>query len=124
MDDLKSGPAGSIGDAMPSTGGTTGQKMNVTDEWKKKKAKTECAMDAMKPGFNKTIPEETEKSFDAEKNSQMSINQLKSIMHNTAELLAMIKKDDLLPEWVETKITLAEDYMVTCSNFLRSAKDE
>jgi hypothetical protein len=115
MDDLKAEPNGSKGDAMPST------SMNIAYESKKKKMKKEGVFGDQEPGgpamYHK---EETDKSFDAKKDARMSINQLKSVLHNTTELLAMVKPDDLLPEWVETKITLAEDYMVTCSNFLRS----
>ena len=107
--------------AQPSAGG----KMNIADDKKHGKG-CSCNECSMTPGYDKTtrtyesVEEETEKSFDATKDARMSINQLKSVLHNTTELLAMIKPDDLLPEWVETKITLAEDYMVTCSNFLRS----
>jgi hypothetical protein len=117
MNDLQAEPSGSKGDAMPST------SLNIAYESKKKKMKKEGVFgdQEVNPGgpaqYHK---EETEKSFDAKKDARMSINQLKSVLHNTTELLAMIKPDDLLPEWVETKITLAEDYMVTCSNFLRS----
>lgn len=44
---LPSEPSGSIPDAM------TG-KINIADE-KKKKVEKECAMDAMTPGYNKSI---------------------------------------------------------------------
>ena len=43
---LPSEPSGSTPDAMTN-------KINIADE--KKKVKKECAMDAMKPGYNKSI---------------------------------------------------------------------
>jgi len=118
MDDLKAEPNGSKADAMPST------SMNIAYE-AKKKIKKEGVFGDQEPGGPAVYhKEETEASLVVKKDARMSINQLKSLLHNTTEMLAMVKPEDLLPEWVETKITLAEDYIVTCNNFLRSDRTE
>jgi hypothetical protein len=43
----------------------------------------------------------------------MAKTQLKSIIRNSMELHDMLEDDDNLPECVQSKITLAEDYMTT-----------
>jgi hypothetical protein len=54
----------------------------------------------------------------------MAKTQLKSIIRNSMELHDMLEDDDNLPEWVQSKITLAEDYMTTVYNYMTSEKDE
>lgn len=50
----------------------------------------------------------------------MAVNQLRTIMHNAQEMIELIGDDADLPEWVESKITLAEDYVMTVANYMRS----
>jgi hypothetical protein len=54
----------------------------------------------------------------------MAKTQLKSIIRNSMELHDMLEDDDNLPEWVQSKITLAEDYMTTVYNYMTSEADE
>ena len=54
----------------------------------------------------------------------MAVNQLKTIMHNAEELMDMLGDKTELPEWVESKITLAEDYIMTVANYMRSEMHE
>jgi len=54
----------------------------------------------------------------------MAVNQLKTIMHNAEEMIELIGDDTDLPEWVESKITLAEDYVMTVANYMRSELKE
>ena len=54
----------------------------------------------------------------------MAVNQLKTIMHNAEELMEMLGDKTELPEWVESKITLAEDYIMTVANYMRSEMHE
>ena len=54
----------------------------------------------------------------------MAVNQLKTIMHNAQEMIDMIGDKTDLPEWVESKITLAEDYIMTVANYMRSEMKE
>ena len=54
----------------------------------------------------------------------MAINQLRTIMHNAQEMMDLIGDKTDLPEWVESKITLAEDYIMTVANYMRSELKE
>jgi hypothetical protein len=54
----------------------------------------------------------------------MAISQLKSLMRNSSQLLSMLKPETDLPEWVQAKITLAEDYITTAANYMMSEMSE
>jgi hypothetical protein len=54
----------------------------------------------------------------------MAVNQLRTIMHNAQEMIDLIGEKTDLPEWVESKITLAEDYIMTVANYMRSELKE
>lgn len=50
----------------------------------------------------------------------MAMSQLKSVMRNAQKIHDMLSPDTNLPEWVQSKITLAEDYISTAANYLQS----
>ena len=52
------------------------------------------------------------------------MSQLRTIIRNAETMLGMMERDTNLPEWVQSKITLAEDYVVSSSNYLMSRYDE
>ena len=54
----------------------------------------------------------------------MAMSQLKSIIANAQRMHDMLKVDTNLPEWVQSKITLAEDYITTASNYLQGEMSE
>lgn len=54
----------------------------------------------------------------------MAMSQLKSIIANAQRLHDMMKPNDNLPEWVQSKITLAEDYISTVANYCESLDEE
>jgi predicted RNA binding protein YcfA (HicA-like mRNA interferase family) len=54
----------------------------------------------------------------------MAKSDLRSIMHNAKELHDMIEDNTNLAEWVQSKITLAEDYISTVTNYMRSEMNE
>ncbi len=54
----------------------------------------------------------------------MAMSQLKSIIANAQRMHDMLKVDTNLPEWVQSKITLAEDYISTASNYLQGEMSE
>ena len=67
------------------------------------------------------VPEEVTEAKDPEySDPYMAINQLRTIMHNAQEMMDLIGEKTDLPEWVESKITLAEDYIMTVANYMRS----
>ena len=53
----------------------------------------------------------------------MAKSQLRSIVYNAKMLHDMLEDDTNLPEWVQSKITLAEDYIVTSAQYMNSQKD-
>lgn len=54
----------------------------------------------------------------------MAMSQLRSIVRNAQRLHDAMEKDTDLPEWVQSKITLAEDYISTATNYLLSELQE
>jgi hypothetical protein len=76
-----------------------------------------------KGGGWKTVSEAKEKSeYDYE--GDMARGQLQSIVNNAQRVHDMLEDNDNLPEWVQSKITLAEDYISTVSNYMMSEVDE
>lgn len=55
---------------------------------------------------------------------QMARTQLMSIAEKASDLAKDIKDDTQLEAWVESKITLAEDYIQTVYDYLRYNKKE
>ena len=54
----------------------------------------------------------------------MAMSQLKSIIANAQRMHDMLKVDTNLPEWVQSKITLAEDYITTAANYMQGEMKE
>ena len=54
----------------------------------------------------------------------MAMSQLKSISRNADHLCGMMKPDTDLPEWVQSKITLAQDYMQTAHDYMMTEMNE
>jgi hypothetical protein len=54
----------------------------------------------------------------------MAMSQLRTIIRNAENMLYMMERDTNLPEWVQSKLTLAEDYIVSSSNYLMSRSEE
>ena len=54
----------------------------------------------------------------------MAMNQLKTITRHAEYLMEMMKPDTDLPEWVQSKITLAADYIQTACDYMTSEMDE
>ena len=66
--------------------------------------------------------EKDSREYDYE--GDMAISQLKSIITNAQRLHDMLKPDTNLPEWVQSKITLAEDYVLTAANYMEGELSE
>lgn len=64
--------------------------------------------------------EKTEYDYEGD----MARGQLQSIVNNAQRVHDMLEDNDNLPEWVQSKITLAEDYISTVSNYMSSELDE
>ena len=69
------------------------------------------------------LPEAKEKTeYDYE--GDMARGQLQSIISNAQRVHDMLEDNDNLAEWVQSKITLAEDYISTVANYMMSEVDE
>jgi hypothetical protein len=55
---------------------------------------------------------------------EMAISQIKSIMNHSQQLMGMLKPDSNLPEWVQSKITLAKDYIQTAADYYATEMTE
>lgn len=55
---------------------------------------------------------------------EMAMSQLKGIMQHAESLHGMLKPDTDLPEWVQSKITLAYDYMQTAADYMSTEMKE
>ena len=64
--------------------------------------------------------EKTEYDYEGD----MAMSQLKSIIANSQRMHDMLSEDTNLPEWVQSKITLAEDYISTASNYMQGEMNE
>jgi hypothetical protein len=54
---------------------------------------------------------------------QMARTQLQTTLRNAKDLIDMIKDNDNMPEWVQSKITLAQDYITTVRDYLQSKQE-
>ena len=54
----------------------------------------------------------------------MAMSQLRSLVFNAEDMMELMEENTNLPEWVQSKITLAEDYISTAANYLRGELSE
>ena len=86
------------------------------------KSGVNCTVHGMKnctPGMN-----EAKDSQEYDYEGDMAKSDLRSIMHHAKELHDMIDDTTNLAEWCQSKITLAEDYLSTVANYMRSEMNE
>jgi hypothetical protein len=55
---------------------------------------------------------------------EMVMSQLKGIMNHANQMHDMLKPDTDLPEWVQSKVTLAYDYMQTAADYMATEMNE
>jgi len=55
---------------------------------------------------------------------EMAMSQLKGIISHAKQLHDMLEPDTDLPEWVQSKLTLAYDYMQTVTDYMSTELDE
>ena len=72
----------------------------------------------------KTYATEAKEKQEYDYEGDMAMSQLKSIIANSQRMHDMLSEDTNLPEWVQSKITLAEDYLSTASNYMQGEMNE
>jgi hypothetical protein len=86
----------------------------LRDRIKNRKSKLR---EAIKP---KSSADEGEYGYEGD----MAMSQLRSIIRNCEQMLDALDEKTDLPEWVQSKITLAKDYIETSANYLLSELEE
>ena len=72
----------------------------------------------------KTYATEAKEKTEYDYEGDMAMSQLKSIIANSQRMHDMLSDDTNIPEWVQSKITLAEDYISTASNYMQGEMNE
>ena len=83
-------------------------------------AKMKKDKEGIKEENNGTEADEGEYGYEGD----MAMSQLKSIIRNAKGLHDLLEPQTDLPEWVQSKITLAADYIQTAADYWRSEKEE
>jgi hypothetical protein len=79
---------------------------------------------AVRKKLGKSMLDEAEDKEEYDYEGDMAMGQLKSIIANSQRMHDMLSDDTNLPEWVQSKITLAEDYISTASNYMQGEMNE
>jgi hypothetical protein len=66
---------------------------------------------------------EAESKNDMDPQSHLMVSLLKNLVQDAEELMGMIQSDSELPEWCHAKITLAQDYVETVSDYLKGESE-
>lgn len=80
--------------------------------------------------MKKQMKEDIDRLFEAKDESEygyegdMAMSQLKTICRHSEHFMEMLKPDTDLPEWVQSKITLATDYIQTAHDYMMSEMNE
>jgi hypothetical protein len=67
--------------------------------------------------------EASEEKGEYDYEGDMAKSSLKTIIRNAQMMHDMLSDDANLPEWVQAKITLAEDYMVSAAQYMQSESE-
>ena len=87
-----------------------------------------CVSESVEEQFelNFTALEEAVNSIDRgeyDYEGLMARTQLQTILRNSTDLIDMLSDDENLPEWIQSKITLSQDYISTVRDYLHSKKE-
>jgi hypothetical protein len=99
------------------------------------KNKLDSDNDKFKPMMAKLTPQRGKGSFEMkikeandpseyDQEGDMAMTQLRSIVYHAQQLHDQLNANDNLPEWVQSKITLAQDYMQTAHDYMYSQRNE
>ena len=87
-----------------------------------------CVPESVKEQFelNFTALEEAVNSIDKgeyDYEGLMARTQLQTIVRNSTDLIDMLSDQENMPEWIQSKITLSQDYISTVRDYLHSVKE-
>jgi hypothetical protein len=104
-------------------GETRGKKHSSTDD-EEHGTVGEMEFDQQLAHAKKRTMQEAKDPGEYDQEGDMAMTQLRSIIYHAQELHDQLDKNDNLPEWVQSKITLAQDYMQTACDYMYSQKNE
>jgi len=84
----------------------------------------ELEFDQQVKHVKKRAMQEAKDPGEYDQEGDMAMTQLRSIIYHAQELHDQLDKNDNLPEWVQSKITLAQDYMQTACDYMYTQKNE
>ncbi|MGA0851688.1 MAG: hypothetical protein ACO3QM_06590 [Candidatus Nanopelagicaceae bacterium] len=95
-------------------------------ERKSKKKGTVEVMPTVNDGQKGMVTKPTNENYDKgeyDYEGDMAKTQLKGIIRNSQQLHDLLQPADNLPEWVQSKITMATDYIQTATDYMLSVRD-
>jgi predicted RNA binding protein YcfA (HicA-like mRNA interferase family) len=109
-----------------SSKAATSNLVNLMQPGEQAKKKTLKRFTGMQRAAQKIIAKEEKDQDKGEYDYEgdMAMSDLRSIIHNAQQLHDMMEKDTNLPEWLQAKITKAEDYISSATNYMRSEVNE
>lgn len=117
-------------DDVPFEGPYTKVKANVKDKSGAVHTPMSRAKDLARAAMKKQMKEDIDRLFEAKDEQEygyegdMAMNQLATLTRCAEMIKDTLKPDTDLPEWVQSKITLATDYIVTAADYLHSELEE
>jgi hypothetical protein len=99
-------------------------KKLVAKVMEKKRLQEECMPMEMSMESKPHTKEAEDEPGEYDYEGDMAKSQLRSIGYNAKMLHDMLEDNTNLPEWVQSKITLAEDYVVTAANYMEGEMNE
>jgi hypothetical protein len=116
-------------DIVPFEGPYTKVKANVKDKSGAVHTPMSRARDLARAAMKKQMKEDIDRLFEKDDTEydyegEMAVTQLKTIIRHAEALQAKMQPNTNLPEWVQSKITLATDYIQTASDYLHSELEE
>ena len=110
---------GMVRAAQKGEGASSPEVAKVASSMKKKDVKDFASTKHKGLPEKKKVKENYDKGeYDYE--GDMAKTQLKGVIRNAQELHDLLQPADNLPEWVQSKITLAADYIQTASDYMKS----
>jgi hypothetical protein len=90
------------------------------------KSKKERIKQALGAAYSakKEMQKEDYDSGEYDYEGDMAKSDLRSIIYNAKMLHDMLEANTNLPEWLQAKITKAEDYISSAANYMRSEQDK
>lgn len=84
----------------------------------------ELAAKAVELGHKFAVAERRPRKVEHDHEGRMAVGELSSLAKNVDELRSLIGKEDELPGWVSSYITLASDYMNSVAQYMRHSDED